>query len=126
MDKSRLCVVVHQRTGFALDPGDPAFALVELNRAVLQELIEHAADQFAQRLDTLPERIRSTGAAVAGEVASQGMQSVLEMLNESRRSIAADTEQAQRRIAEKTEKANKDLARHVAQVMHATQNLSLA
>jgi hypothetical protein len=124
MDKSRLSVVVYQRTGHALDSGDPAFALVELNRAVLEELIEQAAGQIAQRLDPLPERIRSSGTAVAAEVASQGMKRVVEMLAESRRTIVADTEQAQRRIAEQTERANKDLARQVAQVTHATQNLS--
>jgi hypothetical protein len=124
MDKSRLSVVVYQRTGLALDPGDPAFALIELNRAVLEELIEQAAGQIAQRLDPLPERIRSSGTAVAAEVASQGMQRVVEMLGESRRTIAADTEQAQRRIAEQAERVNKDLARQVAQVVHAAQNLS--
>ena len=102
MDKSRLSVVVYQRTGFALDPGDPAFALVELNRAVLEELIEQAA----------------------GQVASQGMQRVVEMLGESRRTIAADTAQAQRRIAEQAERVNRDLGRQVAQVAHAAQNLS--
>jgi len=124
MDKSRLSVVVYQRTGFALDPGDPAFALVELNRVLLEELIEQAAGQIAQRLDTLPERIRSSGTAVAAEVASQGMQRVVEMLAESRRTIAADTEQAHRRIAEQTERVIKDLARQVAQIAHAAQNLS--
>jgi hypothetical protein len=124
MDKSRLSVVVYQRTGLALDPGDPAFALVELNRAVLEELIEHAAGQIARRLDPFPERIRSSGSAVAAEVASQGMKRVVEMLGESRRTIVADTEQAQRRIAEQAERVNRDFARQVTPVIEAAQKLS--
>jgi hypothetical protein len=80
--------------------------------------------RIAERLDTLPERIRSSGTALAAEVASQGMQRVVEMLGESRRAIAADTERAQLRIAEQTERANKDLARQVAQIVHAAQTLS--
>jgi len=124
MDKSRLSVVVYQRTRFALDPGDPAFGMVELTRVVLEELIEESAGRIAERLDTLPERIHSSGKALAAEVASQGMQRVVEMLGESRRTIAADTEQAQRRIAEQAERVNMDLGRQVAQVAHAAQNLS--
>jgi hypothetical protein len=124
MDKSRLSVVVYQRTGLALDPDDPAFALVELNRAVLEELIEQAAGQIAQRLDPFPERIRASGSAVAAEVASQGMKRVVEMLGEARRTVAADTELAQRRIAEQAEKMNKDFVRQVAPVTAAAQKLS--
>jgi len=124
MDKSRLSVVVYQRTGFAFDPADPAFGMVELTRVVLEELIEESAGRIAERLDTLPERIRSSGTALAAEVASQGMQRVVEMLGESRRTIAADTEQAQLRITEQTERVNKDLARQVAQIVHAAQTVS--
>ena len=124
MDKSRLSAAVYQRTGVALDSGDPAFALVELSRVVLEELIEESAGRIAQRLGTLPDRIQSSGAAVAAKVASDGVQRVVEMLGESRRTIVADTEQAQRRIAEQTERANKELARQVAQVVHAARTVS--
>jgi len=124
MDKSRLSAVVYQRTGIALDTGDPAFAMVELSRVVLGELIEESAGRITERLGTLPERIQSSGAAVAAKVASDGMQRVVEMLGESRRTITADTEQAQRRIADQTERVNKDLARQVTQMMHAARTLS--
>ncbi|HUD24207.1 MAG TPA: hypothetical protein VMQ45_00855 [Burkholderiaceae bacterium] len=109
MDKSRLALVVYKRTGFPLEEEDPAFALVELNRVALEELIDESAARIAERLDTLPERIRSSGNHLAAELATQGMQRVVEMLAESRRTIAADTEQAQRRIADHTAKLNEPL-----------------
>jgi len=115
MDKSRLSVVVYKRTGFPLDEEDPAFVLVELNRVVLEELIDESAGRIAERLDTLPERIRSSGTAFAAEVSSQGMQRVTEMLAESRRTIAANTEQAQRRIADHIGKLSEPLFREVAE-----------
>jgi hypothetical protein len=124
MDKSRLAAAVYKRTGFPLDPGDPAFALVELNRQVLEAMIEESASRLAERLDTLPERIRSSGTSVAAEVASQGMQRVVEMLAESRRTIASDAEQAQRRIADHTAKLSEPLANQIAEVVRAAQTLS--
>jgi len=84
-----------------------AFALVELSRVALEELMAEAAGRLVERLDTLPERIQSSGASVAVESRYPGMQRVVEMLTESRRTIASDTEQAQRRIAEQTGKASK-------------------
>ena len=124
MDKTRLAAAVYKRTGYPLEPTDSAFALVELNRVALEELIAEAAGRLVERLDTLPERIQSSGASVAAEVATQGLQRVVEMLTESRRTIASDTEQAQRRIAEQTGKASKDLSRQVAEVVRAAQSLS--
>ena len=124
MDKSRLSLAVYKRTGFALDPGDPAFALIELNRLVLEELIEEAGSRLAQQLNALPDRIHSSSTAVAAELASQGVQRVVEMLIESRRTIASDAEQAQQRIAEQTEKTVKVLAQQVAEVVRAAQPLS--
>jgi len=124
MDKSRLSVVVYKRTGFPLDEEDPAFALVELNRLVLEEFVDGAARRLAERLETFPEQIRSSGAAVAAEVAAQGMQRVVEILAESRRTIKSDTEQAQRRIAEQTGRVSKDLAREVTEVVRAAQSVA--
>src|SRR5260221_8830238 len=124
MDKSRLSVIVYKRTGFPLDEEDPAFVLVELNRVVLEELIDESAGRIAERLDTLPERIRSSGIALAAEVSSQGMQRVTEMLAESRRTIAADTEQAQRRIADHIGKLSEPLFPEVAAAVRAAQTLS--
>jgi len=124
MDKSRLSVVVYKRTGFPLDEEDPAFVLVELNRVVLEELIDESAGRIAERLDTLPERIRSSGTAFAAEVSSQGVKRVTEMLAESRRTIAADTEQAQRRIADHIGKLSEPLFREVAAAVRAAQTLS--
>ncbi len=124
MDKTRLAAVVYKRTGYPLEPTDSVFAMVELNRVVLEDLIEDAAGRLAERLDTLPDRIQSSGTSVAAEVATQGMQRVVEMLTESRRTIGSDAEQAQRRIAEQTEKASKDLSRQVGEVVRAAQSLS--
>jgi hypothetical protein len=126
MDRLQLSAVVYKKTGVALGSDDPAFALVELNRLALKEAIEETAGQIMERLNAFPERIRASGSAVAAEVASQGMQRVVEMLAESRRTIAADTEQAQRRIADHTAKLNEPLAREVAAVMRAAQNFSRA
>ena len=124
MDKSRLSLAVYKRTGFALDPGDPAFALIELNRLVLEELLEEAVGRLAQQLNALPDRIQSSSTAVASELASQGVQRVVEMLIESRRTIASDVEQAQQRIAEQAEKMGKVLAGQVAAVVRAAQTVS--
>ena len=124
MDKTRLAALVYKRTGYPLEATDSVFAMVELNRAVLEDLIEETGERLAERLDTLPERIQSSGTSVAAEVATQGMQRVVEMLAESRRTIASDTEQAQRRIAEQTATASKDLSRQVGEVVRAAQSLS--
>jgi len=120
MDRSRLSATVYKKTGIVIDPDDPAFALVELDRLVVEE----AASRLAERLETLPERIQSSAKALAAEVGAQGVQRVVEMLGEARRTIASDTEQAQQRIAEQTARASKDLAREVAEVVRAAQSLS--
>jgi hypothetical protein len=101
----------------ALGPDDPAFALVELNRLAIKEAIEKTAGEIMERLNALPEGIRSSSTALAAEVASYGTQRIVEMLAESRRTIAADTEQAQRRIADHTAKLNEPFVRKVAAVM---------
>jgi len=124
MDKSRLAVIVYKRTGFPLEEEDPAFVLVELNRLVLEGLLDEAAQRLAERLDSLPERIRSSGTALAAEVASQGVQRVVEMLVESRGAIAAETEQAQVRIADHIAKLSEPLTREVAAAVRAAQTLS--
>jgi hypothetical protein len=119
MDRSRLSATVYKKTGIVIDPDDPAFALVELDRLVVEE----AASRLAERLETLPERIQSSARALAAEVGAQGVQRVVEMLAEARRTIASDTEQAQHQIAEQTARASKDLAREVAEVVRAAQSL---
>jgi hypothetical protein len=124
MDGSQLSAVVYKKTGVAVGPDDPAFALVELNRLALKEAIEETAGEIIEWLNGFPERIRSSGTALAAEVASQGVQRVVEMLAESRRTIAADTEEAQRRVSDHTAKLHEPLAREVAAVMRAAQTLS--
>ena len=124
MDKSRLAVIVYKRTGFPLDEEDPAFALVELNRVVLEGLLDEAVQRVAERLESYPERIRSSANALAAEVASQGIQRVVEMLAESRRTIATDTEQAQRRITDHVAKLSETLIREVSAAVRAAQSLS--
>lgn len=119
MDRSRLSAAVYKKTGIVIDPDDPAFAVVELNRMVIEEV----ADRLAERLGALPERIQERGKALAIEVGVQGVQRVTEVLGEARRTIASHTEQAQQRIAEQTAKASKDLAREVSEVVRAAQSL---
>jgi predicted dinucleotide-binding enzyme len=115
MDRSRLSAAVYKRTGIVIDPGDPAFAVVEPNRLVIEEV----ASRVAERLETLPERIQSSAKALATEVAHQGAQRVVETLREARQTIASDSEEAQRRIAERIEKARGTVAREVAAAMRA-------
>jgi hypothetical protein len=115
MDRSRLSAAVYKRTGIVIDPGDPAFAVVEPNRLVIEEV----ASRVAERLETLPERIQSSAKALATEVAHQGAQRVVETLREARQTIASDSEEAQRRIAERIEKAGDTVAREVAAAMRA-------
>jgi len=119
MDRSRFSAAVYKKTGIVIDPDDPAFAVVELNRLVIEEV----AGRLAERLEALPERIQERGKALAIEVGVQGVQRVSEVLGEARRTIASHTEQAQQRIAEQTAKAGKDLAREVAEVVRAAQSL---
>jgi hypothetical protein len=126
MDVAQLSAALYKKTGVALGPGDPAFALVELNRLIFDQAIEKAGDRLEERLNTLPDRIRSSSTALAAEVGSQGAQRVVEMLAESRRTIASDAEQAQRRIAEHTAKLSEPLTRQVAQVARAAQTLARA
>ena len=114
MDKARLSVAVCKRTGFPLEPGDPAFALVELNRLVLEDFLEAAAERVGQRLSDLPERIQASGVSLARELSTQGVERVVEMLAASRRTIATDTQQAQRQIAEQAATARENLARQEA------------
>jgi len=115
MDRSRLSAAVYKKTGIVIDPDDPAFAVVELNRLVIEEV----AGRLAERLETLPERIQERGKALAVEVGVEGVQRVSEVLGEARRTITSHTEQAQQRIAEQTAKASKDLALEVAEVVRA-------
>src|SRR6266576_1799499 len=83
MNRSRLSAAVYKRTGIVIDPGDPAFAVVEPNRLVIEEV----ASRVAERLETLPERIQSSAKALATEVAHQGVQRVVETLREARQTI---------------------------------------
>ena len=126
MDKARLSSLVYKRTGIALDPQDPAFAMVELTRVVLEELLDESARRLAEPLETFPERIRANGTSLAAEVASQGVQRVVEMLAESRRTLATDTEQAQRRIADHIANMSEPLARQVAEAVRAAKTLPRA
>jgi hypothetical protein len=119
MDRSRLSAAVYKKTGIVIDPDDPAFAVVELNRLVIEEV----AVRLAERLETLPERIQERGKALAIEVGVQGVQRVSEVLGEARRTIASHTEQAKQQIADQTAKASKDLAREVVEVVRAAQSL---
>jgi len=114
-------VAIYKKMGIALGPDDPAFALVEMNRVVLEEMIEDAVARLANQLNALPERIQSCSSAVASELASQGVQRVVEMLVGARRTIAADAEQAQQRFAEQTAKAGKALDRQVVTIVRATE-----
>ncbi len=126
MDVAQLSAALYKRTGVGLGADDPGFALVELNRLIFDRAIEEAGNRLEERLNKLPERIRSSGTALAAEVGSQGVQRVVEMLAESRRTIASDAEQAQRRIAEHSAKLSEPLTRQVAQVVRATQALTSA
>jgi len=120
MDKARFSVAVYKRTGIPLGQDDPAFALVELNRLALAEMIEEAADRFAERVNALPERIQSSAKLLAAEVGSQGVQRVVEMLRESRRTLACDTERTQERFVELGRKVDEALAQQAA-LTHAPQ-----
>jgi hypothetical protein len=126
MDSERLSVALYQRTGLAIDPTDPMFAVVELNKLVLEETLNEAAERLAQRLETLPHRIETAGKALFTELGAQGTQRVVEMLQEARRVITYDVEQAQRRIAEHNAKLSEALTRQVAQVARAAQTLTRA
>jgi hypothetical protein len=117
MDRSRLLAAVYKRTGIVIGPDDPAFALVEINRLVVEEAVSHVVE----RLETLPGQIEASAKALAAEVAGQGVQRVVENLREARQTIAADSEGAQRRIAENVEKVGASVARQVAAATRAAQ-----
>jgi hypothetical protein len=47
MDQNKLRTLVFEKTGIRIDVGDPVFALVALNEAVLSECVEAHADSMA-------------------------------------------------------------------------------
>lgn len=114
MDKARLSVAVYKKTGIALDPTDPAFAIAELCSEVVEGLLEKTLDQIDQQLKALPERIRSSGTAVVSEAACQAVERVVEMLREARRTIASESEEVRRQIVEQAGKTAEVLGRQVA------------
>jgi hypothetical protein len=122
MDKSRLILAVHRRTGIALSPDDPTFAQAELIRSVLEAMFEEADRTLTERLEALAERIVEAGKQTAAEVAAEGSQRVMEMLRESRGVIARETEQAQQRITQQFENATRVLARHLEAAVRAAQS----
>jgi len=98
MDKAHLSSLVYKQTGIALDPKDPAFAMVELNQAVFKELLDDALERVLKEMDTIPGRIGSRGSEIVGEAGRHAMGQIIEALREARRLIAFDVEQAHRRI----------------------------
>jgi len=117
MDRSRLSAAVYKKTGTVISPDDPAFAIVELNRLVVEEAIGHLLEQ----LEALLDKIDSGARDLAAKVASQGVGYVAEREREARKTIASVTEEAQRRLAVEIEKVSASVARQVAAAIRAAQ-----
>jgi hypothetical protein len=125
MDKARLKLAVYKQTGVALNEDDPAFAMVELCRLVLEDQSEKAAGRLSEvlvaRLGNLPDRIQSAAKEAATTIGIQGTQRVVDVLQEARDAIAADADQATRRIAEQTGRGADIFARQVIAAVRAAQ-----
>jgi len=117
MEWSRLSAAVYKKTGTVISPDDPAFAIVELNRLVVEEAIGRLLEQ----LETLLGKIDVGAKVIAAEVASKGVGHVAEKLREARQTIKCDVEEAQRRLTEKTENVGECVARQVAAAIRTAQ-----
>ena len=83
IDAKQLAAEVRARDGIRIEPGDPAFALVTMNRLVLEEVAEQIAQyirkgtgEFAEAVHkaearagkTLAEQVKDTAAEIRGEL----------------------------------------------------------
>jgi hypothetical protein len=60
IDQQELIGKVAARNSIRLEPGDPAFALVTLNEAVLQDAVKTATEEIRQVLNTFSESLAKT------------------------------------------------------------------
>ena len=95
-----------RRTGVRLAPGDPSFAIVELNKLAFESLIEAAG----VRLDPLAERIDRAARKAAADVTRSGLMAISVDTRESRATIAADVHHAREQLALEADAARKSAA----------------
>jgi hypothetical protein len=88
--KARLAAVVYERTGVPIDPADPAFALVELNRLALQEVTDEVIRRIADHADGLPTRLSALTAVASKRMVRLSLERIAEELRIARREIEAD------------------------------------
>jgi hypothetical protein len=91
MDTNKLRTLVFEKTGIRIDTGDPVFALVALNEAVLAESIGSQVDALRQAADALRDQ------AAALTAAGDRYQGALQALGAAGPEGAAALVQAQRK-----------------------------
>jgi hypothetical protein len=109
-EKVALSVRVFERTGVALGPGDPAFAIVELARFVLLDAAREAANSFAARANELPGQIAEAGALAAGHIAAKGRTEALDVFAKARETIDGEARRAVSQIKGQAERSAEVLA----------------
>lgn len=70
MDRNKLIALIVEKTGIKIDPDDPAFVLVELNRISLEEAAEKIAEDLivaANKFDETTTQNVDTFISVANE-----------------------------------------------------------
>jgi hypothetical protein len=66
-ERRRLAAALLEKTGLKVDPDDPAFVLVELNRMVLQEESAKAAEAISEASERANAKLLATADALAAQ-----------------------------------------------------------
>jgi len=107
--KAQLAGLVFERTGVPIDAADPAFALVELNRLVLQEAADEMIRRIAHETDGLPDRLSALTAVATRRMVQHSLERIAEELQVARREIEEDVSR------------ERDSLRHYGDVSRAAQ-----
>ncbi len=110
--KARLAGLVFERTGVPIDAADPAFALVELNRLVLQETGDELFQRITKEADGMPMRL-SLLTTMAGE----------ELVKHARKRIAEEAHFARREFEDEVSRERDNLRQYADASRAAQQRL---
>ena len=92
--RARLAGAVFEKTGVAIDPVDPGFALVELNRLALQEAVDELVRQVAERADSLPGKISVLTAVAGKRMVELALRRIADELGIARKELQDDVSRA--------------------------------
>jgi len=124
-EKARLAGAVYERAGVAIDPSDPAFALVELNRLVLQDAVDELVRQITERTDSLPERVSVLTAVASKRMVELALQRVADRLQAARKQLEVDASGERENIRRYAEAARASQLELGTQLVRSARTVSL-